>query len=179
MNCSRSFCSESDLYLQLQQLQRPSVGASASATPLQRGDVPLQRGDVLVQVQALLPLAGTWRVVAGLGNFMLAHVGDVVAVHAAPKVLEQRPTDAASLLGAQRPRLQLPEAFESDSDEQSSALGTCASARDAHVCAETGDGEVQDSLSVRGAGVLTERRGSSVGGEAAMSYTHSGGCCLL
>ena len=130
---------------------------------------------MLMQLQVQLPLAGTWRVTAGLGNSMLLHVGDGVSVRSATEC-EQLPFNSSSAFGGQRPKVQLPEAFGSDDDEPLlSGSGDdpvalrCAhgSDVDADVEGEVGVG-VEDELSVRGAGVATET------GTPLLSYTHSG-----
>ena len=131
--------------------------------------MPLHGGDVLMQLQVQLPLAGTWRVTAGLGNSMLLHVGDVVSVRSAQEC-EQLPFNSSSAFGGQRPKVQLPEAFGSDDDEP--LLSGSDDNPVASSCAHGSDGDagvgVEDELAVRGAGVVSET------GTPHLSYTHSG-----
>jgi hypothetical protein len=112
---SLMFRSESELLLQLQH-----------TSPASARRHPQHSGDVLLHMHMLLPLAGTWRVTAGLGMSMLQHIGDVVAVdpsnpqfdhvasrsHQEVDVLHQAVAHAPL-----QPRLVLPEAFGSDDDE--------------------------------------------------------------
>jgi hypothetical protein len=112
---SLMFRSESELLLQLQH-----------TSPASARRHPQQSSDVLLHMHVLLPLAGTWRVTAGLGMSMLQHIGDVVAVdcsnphfaHDASR--SHQVVDALHQAVAQaplQPRLVLPEAFGSDDDE--------------------------------------------------------------
>jgi hypothetical protein len=110
------FRSESELLLQLQH----TSPASARRHPQQSSS------DVLLHIHVLLPLAGTWRVTAGLGMAMLQHIGDVVAVDCSDSHFDhvasrsQQVDDALHQAVAHapvQPRLVLPEAFGSDDDE--------------------------------------------------------------
>lgn len=136
--------------------------------------MPLQRGDVLLQLQVQLPVAGTWRVTAGLGNSMLLHIGDVILVNPSAKEVEHIPNHSLSAIGGQRQRVQLPEAFESDSDEPHSASRDLASAHDV-LAADGPDGvQVDYVLCVRGAGFVVDKGESNCDVKTAQSYTHSG-----
>jgi hypothetical protein len=158
----------------------------------------LQNGDVLVQVQVQLPVAGTWRVTAGLENSMLLHIGDVVALDSAAEVLEgpvsssvstetqpRAVSDGSGNTGLQQNRLQLPEVLGDDHDERVVPAAAPSSATDDEAADADGLGfadgaAVQHVLCVQGAGLLDAVSENSAG-EAAFSYTHSGDfgarCC--
>jgi hypothetical protein len=164
--CLRCGRSDSNLLLQLQQLQQHSAGLAAARTPL-------LSGDVLVQLQVQLPLAGTWHVTAGLESSTLMHVGDVVAANSRAKEYCQIPTDSCSASGGQRRRLQLPEAFETDDDEPLSASDAASSASEARVPECPSHVEAEYVLCVRGAAFVVENGESS---SSTLSYVHSGSC---
>ena len=151
----------------------------------------LPSGDVLVQVQVQLPVAGTWRVTAGLENAMLLHIGDVVALDSAAEVLEERVSSSVSIetqpravadgsgnTALQQNRLQLPEVLGDDHDERqvpAPSSTTDDEAADADGLGFADDAAVQHVLCVQGAGLLDAVSDNSAG-EAAFSYTHSGDC---
>lgn len=185
--------SESELLLQLQQMQSLPVGLSACG---QRQ----QSGDEMMHVQVELPFAGTWRVTAGFGDCMLQHAGDVVAADAAAALEGMRrsevaagklpwsvvealqPTQAAAGMDGgkvvQRQRLQLPEAFDSDDDKPMAPAihPDPPNGSPARVGAGAGQAtDIEHVLCVKGAGVTNQ----GVGSGACMSYTHSGPAPLL
>ena len=149
----------------------------------------LQNGDVLMQVQVQLPVAGTWRVTAGLENSMLLHIGDVVAVDSAAEVLEQPVSSSVSIetqlrqvadcnTGLQQSRLQLPDVLGDDHDERLVPTAVPSSTTDDDAAEADGMGfadgaAVQHVLCVQGAGLLDAVSENSAGA-AAFSYTHSG-----
>jgi hypothetical protein len=162
--------------LKQQQLMQPQLALSSKRQVL-------KCGDVLMQLQLLLPFAGTWRVTASLGDSMLQHVGDIVAVNTTVQASEQQlraPLDqhhhpSADTL-SQRKTIQLPDAFGSDDEQPPPPFEAPASADEVRVSGATEaiqGCDVEYVLCVRGAGAVTD-----VGNDM-QCYTHSGSRCVF